>query len=59
MIEGFKWMLGACAGGLIFWVALIVLIYGAALGAVVVNAAWSGIKKMLKKFKKSLQKDQK
>ena len=59
MIEGFKWMLGACAGGLIFWIALIVLIYGAALGAVVVNAAWSGIKKLLKKFKKSLQKDQK
>lgn len=57
MIEGFKWMLGACAGGLIFWVAFIVLIYSIALGAAAANVIWSGIKKLIKKFKKSLQKD--
>jgi hypothetical protein len=59
MIEGFKWMLGACAGCLVFWVVCIVLIYGAAFGAIGAKAIWLSIKKLLKKFKKSLQKDQK
>lgn len=59
MLEGFKWMFGACIAGLLFWFALIVLIYGIALGATAINVVTSSIKKLFKKIKKSLQKDKK
>ena len=59
MIEGFKWMFGACFGCLAFSVCLLFVIYGTAFIGIGIKMLTTGIKKLLKKFKKSLQKDQK
>ena len=52
-------MIGACFGALAFWALFIAAVYGIALIGAGINVTWSYIKKFAKKFKKSLQKDQK
>lgn len=59
MLRGFEWMIGACFGALAFWALFIAAVYGIALVSAGINVTWSYIKKFAKKFKKSLQKDQK
>lgn len=59
MLKGFEWMIGACFGALAFWALLIAAIYGIVLVSACISVTWSYIKKFAKKFKKSLQKDQK